>query len=86
MADPAAVTCAKGAWTKVATNKTSGTIQIIPSNNSYLQTHRDTGSAAPTLRSEGVPFLGEMMKIDYPTGIDVYIWAIGNAGSVVVSL
>lgn len=86
MADPVTTACAVGVWTLVATNQTTGVIHVLSlSPDKYLQTYRDTGGGAPTLIAEGVPFT-ESLQISAALGIDVYIWCIGNAGSVRVDL
>lgn len=86
MADPVITACPAGAWTKVATNQTTGVIHILKTDpGKYLQTYRDTTGVAPTLITEGVPF-EESLQISAAAGIDVYVWCIGKAGSVRVDL
>lgn len=89
MADPVIVACPEGEWTKVATNAITGNIHrksLKPGR--YLQTYRDTAGVAPTLVSEGVPiFTGvDSESIAAVSGIDVYIWPVGAAGSVRIDL
>ena len=94
MAAPVFVACPAGAWTKVATNVTAGTIWFTSqAPNSYLHTYKPTGVAAPTLQSEGVkaPVIGEegdspSIPIAAAAGIDVYVWALGAAGQVRVDV
>ena len=82
MADPVLVPCPEGQWTKVATNKTTGTIHVISTApNKYLQTYRDTGEAAPTTIEEAVPF-DSFLQISASAGIDVYVCASGKAGKI----
>ena len=85
MADPSIVACLADAWTKVATNVTTGQIHVIEQGPEYLQTYRDTGGGVPTAQAEGVPLDGKAW-ISATAGIDVYVWAIRNAGSVRVDL
>jgi hypothetical protein len=86
MADPAIVACAAGAWTKVATNVTAGVIWAKDNPGQMLQTYRKTGEAAPTLINEGMPLQIPGQEISSLTGVDVYIWAKENAGSVRIDL
>ena len=89
MANPVLVACAKGAWTKVATNVQTGFIhKVSGAPNGYLQTYRDTGDAAPTLETQGVvAFENSGTEAILATaGIDVYIWAQNAAGEVRVDL
>jgi hypothetical protein len=82
MADPVIVPCPVGAWTKVATNVTTGVIHILKTDpDAYFQTYRVTAGAAPTLDSEAVPFK-DSLQISASAGIDVYVWCKGVAGSV----
>lgn len=86
MADPVIIACPVGEWTPVAINKTTGVVHILKTDvDNYLQTYRDTGEAAPTLISEGVPF-DTPLVISASAPIDVYIWCMGEAGSVRVDL
>lgn len=87
MADPVIVACPADAWTKVATNVTSGQVHIKNYNPAnYLQTYRDTGGTAPTDPEEGVQVSGQSIPIAATAGIDVYIMAQGAVGSVRVDL
>ena len=82
MANPVLVVCPAGAWTKVATNVTTGYIHVLDNSPSaYYQTYRTTGGAAPTDLTEAVKFDGSM-EIKSSVGIDVYVWANGDIGSV----
>lgn len=86
MADPVITPCPANAWTKVATNVTSGAVWILSTSPGlYLQTYRDTGGTAPVDDSDGVQFeVG--LKISALAGVDVYIYAQGKDGSVRVDL
>jgi len=89
MADPLIVACPAGAWTKIATNVTTGMVhKKLKGPNLYLQTYRDTGGAAPTTIAEGVPVFvgGESAEISASVAIDVYIYPVGAAGSVRVDV
>lgn len=86
MADPAIVACTKDAWTKVATNVTAGQIWIKNTGPHYRQTYVMTGNPAPTDLSKAVNFDGLNMGISASAGIDVYLYASGEAGSVRVDL
>lgn len=92
MADPTTVACPEGAWTKVITNKTTGQIHTLftagadGSNLVYLSTYRATGGAVPTLITEGIPIEGITAEVQSASGIDVYIWCMGAAGSVRVDV
>ena len=77
MADPTLVTCTADAWTKVATNVTTGVIHIITNvPGQYLQTYRDTGGAAPSGSpgEEAVLIPADEISIAAAAGIDVYIY------------
>ena len=81
MANPVVVACPVDTWKIVATNVTSGVIHPLASNAQYLHTYVMTGGAAPTGTAIGVQFLGSL-KIAAAAGIDVYVYAQGNDGSV----
>jgi len=65
MADPVLIACPADVWTKVATNVTTGLINIFKKTNTrYYQTYRDTGGGAPSNTPnpqealfEGVPII-----------------------------
>ncbi|GAG06641.1 unnamed protein product [marine sediment metagenome] len=90
MPNPNQVTCVVDGWTKVATNVTvtGGSLWRMSSDpTGYLFTYKLTGEAAPTLITVGVPIFRDA-EPDYEVinaaGIDLYVWAIGAAGSVMV--
>ena len=86
MADPLVVPCPADAWTKVATNQTTGVVHIILTDPKlYLQTYRDTGGAAPIDKTGAIPFDTPLI-ISASAGIDVYIQPVGLAGSVRVDV
>lgn len=77
--------CTKNAWTKVATNVTTGVLHIKQSGVRYLSTYRMTGVAAPTEKAEGAPMFIENPYREYisaSAGIDVYVWADGDIDGV----
>jgi len=85
MANPVFVDCPEGAWTKVATDVTSGVIhKVTEAPAEYLQTYKMTGVAAPTLVGEGVMIFENSRSevISATAGIDIYIWAVDQAGRV----
>lgn len=71
-------------WTKVATAVTTGQIWKAQSTAAYLQTYRLTGETAPTDRSEGMKLFSNSDSeiIDSSDPIDVYVFAIGEAGRI----
>lgn len=90
MANPSTVACPAGQWTKVATNVNSGVLWKKSSKPfGYWYTYRETGQAAPTLFSEGVPIFrgpNKDSEIINASAIDIYIWAKALAGSVRVDV
>ena len=86
MVNPVIVPCPADAWTKVATNVTTGVVHIKNTKpGQYLQTYRVTAGAAPTDRADAVPFDG-LLQISASEAIDVYVQPVGDAGSVRVDL
>ena len=88
MPDPTIVAIAANTWEKVATDVLTGQVHKKQTRTVYLQTYRETGGSAPTLQSEGVPAFpdGPSEEINSNVPIDVYIFAIGKAGSVRVDV
>ena len=89
MTTPVFEDCPADEWTKVAENATVGQIHMITlTPGVYQQTYRDTGGAAPTLESDGVPAFpdSEPLSISSDAPIDVYIWPKGADGRVRVDL
>lgn len=90
MANPVLVTCTKDTWVKVATNVTVGQVhKMTEAPAQYNHTYRDTGEAAPTLKSEGVQIFiknENSIPIAAEAGIDVYIMALEADGIVRVDL
>jgi len=54
MADPVVQTLNEWEWTKVATAVTAGRIYRVNSTMRYYQTHRLTGTSAPTAPTIGI--------------------------------
>lgn len=86
MADPTDITLTENTWVKVAENVTAGIVDLTTTQTTYLQTYVMTGNPAPTARADGRPFIGQQMQISATAAIDVYMFAIGTAGEVSVSL
>lgn len=87
MSNPVVIECPADAWTKVATSVKKGIIWIMYSSpHVYLQTWKQTGDPAPTLRSEGIPILNQCNPIQATINIDVYIYPVGKPGCVRVDL
>ena len=89
MANPTFVNCTKDTWTKVATNVTTGAIRKFDlTPYEYLQTYRETGDPAPTLKSDGVPAFEDSRTeiISAVNGIDVYLYPITDNGRVRVDI
>jgi len=92
MANPLNVSCPANVWTKVLTNVTEGQIKKrLTTPNVYLSTYRMVtipAQPAPTLRSQGTPIFIESNseKVENVAAINVYIYPVGAAGSVVVEV
>lgn len=86
MANPTIKNCTADTWVKVATNVTAGLVHMIDKKPSmYLHTYRMTGNAAPLSRVGGV-VCDQTEIIEASAEIDVYIYAVKNAGKVRVDL
>lgn len=83
MAGSTVVSCAAGAYTKVATNVTKCKVNLLTglTGQSWLYTTRATGGGAPTLQSEGVP-CGLVQSFDVVAAIDIYVWPVVTLGTV----
>jgi len=88
MANPVLTALVADTWTKVATNVTSGFVAIANTNPKfYIHTYVDTGDPAPTDNDEAIQFdPSGIEEISASAGIDVYIKAVGAAGSVIVGV
>lgn len=83
MADPVFKDVPEGQWTLVAESVVTGLLWKQPNKNSrIIQTYRETGGTAPTLRTDGVEAFtdGENKPevISSSALIDVYLWSIGD--------
>jgi hypothetical protein len=89
MANPAIVPCPANVWTKVATGVKVGNIWVKdrPKNGGYMMhTYRLTTDPAPANETESMPILDQGIRIDHSVLIDVYIYALHDAGSVRVDV
>ena len=88
MSNPVFVECPAGAWTKIATSVVTGFVHKIIHTRRYLQTYKETGETAPTLKAEGVGLFLESNteEISSSSPIDIYVWCVGDAGRVRVDL
>jgi len=89
MADPVIVSCTADTWVKVATNVKSGWVHRLTEKTAvYMQNYRMTGGVAPTDLTEGVQIFekDESEEIGANVGIDVYIYCVGETGSVRVDV
>ena len=85
MPDPIVHSCPVNDWVLVAENVTTGIVHRlsdVPSD--YLQTYRITGELAPTDNSDGAILFEHTSAEDISStfGIDVYVKALGEDGSV----
>jgi hypothetical protein len=85
MANPLNVVCTAGAWTKVITSKTNGSIINQKSTVSYSITTRDTTDAAPTVPAEGrrAFVCGPEEGLSDTASRDVYIFVHGDVDGLV---
>lgn len=81
MASPSLVACTKDTWTKVATAVVSGQIEITLNRQPYRFAWVETGTAAPTLISQG-SYFANWATIRSSRPIDVYIWPEKEDGQV----
>ena len=98
MANPQIIACPKNVWTKVAEGVSTGNISInkwpsyedkIPhSRITYLATHRVTGDPPPSNDNynEGDIIGNEGAIISDTLSIDVYIYCLGEDGSIKISI
>lgn len=89
MANPIFINLTKDTWVKIATSVVAGQVwKVNSSPESYLQTYKVAGEAAPTGRALGVTAFNKssVEEIASPSPIDVYLWADGEDGRVRVDL
>ena len=68
------VSCTKDTWVKVATNATSGVININQWNpDFYTQTYVANAAPAPADDTNAVKFISRQLIISSASGIDVYV-------------
>jgi hypothetical protein len=88
MSNPATVNTAKNAWVKVLSNRTNGQVFGNDSDANYLITYRDAGDPAPANtaadKSRALRLGGDGYTVSDPTGVDVYVFADDDNGSVLV--
>ena len=85
MSASAPITCTANTWVMVATNVTSAVIhKLSVSPNVYKQTYVNTGAAAPANDNNAVLAFGSSDEFEFSdsTASDVYIKAVGVAGSI----
>lgn len=85
MPNPEVFPCPADTWVKVATGKTSGVIhRRSNAPGVYRQTYRITTDPAPTDDADAVLFFGDSNSEVFSNSvpIDVYVKAVGQAGSV----
>ena len=85
MANPAWPNTAEGAWTLVAQNVTSGTIDRLKSQYKYYITYKLTGESAPNAavkaKSPVIFQDSNIEEISASAAIDVYIWLEDSTSS-----
>lgn len=84
-ANPVIIQCPANTWVKVIDGVSSGVVHLKEGvAESFLQTYRVAGQAAPIDNSDAVPIFTteNFALISNDAPIDVYIKAIGKAGSV----
>ncbi len=81
MTNPSTIACPADAWTKVLTNVTTANIATNIDTTEYYVTHRNTGDLAPTVIGNCETFSKET-QVRSSVGIDVYVWAHDDVGSV----
>jgi hypothetical protein len=87
MNNPEIKTTTDAAWTKVATNVTEGRVYATNSKARYGITFRLTGGAAPHVVNdlpEALPVPVDGAEISCSDAVDVYVYAWGAGGSVLV--
>lgn len=89
MANPAIKQLTADTWALVAENVTGGKLNRINTYpNKYIFTYRTTGDTAPVNQSEGVPIFQDSNTaiIETDSGIDVYVMALGQNGTIRVDV
>ena len=86
MASPVSVTVPVNTWTLVATNVTEGNVWILNNRAVYSHYYVATGGAAPTDMSEAAVLPEPGLPISVDVASDIYVYAAGVAGEVLVAL
>lgn len=86
MASPVGFDLTKNTWTKVATNVTEGQIWIVEPRAVYSHYYVATGGAAPTDMTLASPLPEPGLPISVDVASDVYVYAGGVDGRVLVAL
>jgi len=87
MPNPADIDCVQGEWTQVAEGVTNCIVWIKALDpGSYYIDRRLSGSAVPTDLSFAHTIMGGKEDISTISEIDIYVWAIGKNGKVIVDL
>lgn len=86
MASPVSVTIPLNTWTLVASNVTAGNVWIVNTRAVYSHYYVATGGAAPTDLSEAAILPEPGLPISTDVASDIYVYAAGVAGEVLVSL
>jgi len=87
MASPVKISCTKDTWVKVATAVRSGNVWISKPLAIYSQSYVATGAAAPPddmSTACPLPEPGLPISVDAPS--DIYVYAHGYDGEVIVAL
>ncbi len=86
MGIPTTKTCAKGEWTKIATAVANIEAYNAITRAKYYMIYLPTGTTAPTDLTNASPIFlkSDRTVVDSGRLVDVYIWAINIAGSLVV--
>jgi hypothetical protein len=82
VSNPAVIVCPADTWTLVASDVQTGQLWKKNVTVNYLHTYRIHGDAAPTDLSDAVEFESYSIPISASEAIDVYVYAIGDAGSI----
>lgn len=86
MATPSAVTIPVDTWVKVATAVTQGNVWINKPGATYLHYYVATGGAAPTDLANAANMPEPGLPISVSEKADIYVYAAGKAGEVIVAL
>lgn len=84
MADPVAVPCPEGVYTKVATGATGGTLMAISNApNVYIWTYKMTANPPPANTDfTNSAVMDSQQPFGFAAAVDIYVMPKGAAGSV----